>query len=169
MTELYRGKRLSVEKREYTLPNGRQVERVSVHPGNAVAILPFFDDGSCCLIRQFRFVIGEYILEAPAGTLEPGEEPIATARRELIEETGFRAEEFLPRGWIYTTPGYSDEVIYLYEARGLVPSTLHEKDEDEVIETEKVPWGELLTMVRDGRICDAKTICLVCRCMGGWT
>ncbi len=167
MTELYRGRRLSVEKREYLLPSGKLVERVSVHPGNAVAMLPFFDDGSCCLIRQFRFVIGEYILEAPAGTLEPGEEPLAAARRELIEETGLDAETFLSRGWIYTTPGFSDEVIFLYEARGLSPSSLHEKDEDEVIETVRVGKSDLLAMVRDGRISDAKTISLVCRCMGG--
>jgi len=105
MTELYRGKRLAVEKREYKLPNGKRVERVSVHPGNAVAMLPFFEDGSCCLIRQFRFVVGEFILEAPAGTLEPGEDPASAAHRELIEETGFDAETLVPRGWIYTTPG----------------------------------------------------------------
>ncbi len=166
MTDLYRGKRLAVEKREYLLPNGKRVERVSVHPGNAVAMLPFFEDGSCCLIRQFRFVVGEFILEAPAGTLEPGEDPATAAHRELSEETGFDAETLVPRGWIYTTPGFSDEVIFLYEARGLHPSSLHEKDEDEVIETVRVGRGDLLAMVRDGRISDAKTISLVCRCMG---
>lgn len=167
MTELYRGKRLSVEKREYLLPGGRRVERVSVHPGNAVAVLPFFEDGSCCLIRQYRFVVGEYILEAPAGTLEPGEDPLEAARRELIEETGYDAGEFLPRGWIYTTPGFSDEVIYLFEARGLRPAQQREKDDDEVIEVVKVRAGDIPAMVRDGRINDAKTICLVFRCMAG--
>ncbi|MDH7491255.1 MAG: NUDIX hydrolase [Methanolinea sp.] len=166
MTEIYRGKRLAVERREYVLPNGKRVEKVSVHPGNAVAMLPFFGDGSCCLIRQFRFVVGTYILEAPAGTLEPGEDPLEAARRELIEETGFDAETFIPRGWIYTTPGFSDEVIFLYEVRGLFPSSIHEKDEDEVIETVRVRTGDLPAMVRDGRISDAKTISLVCRCMG---
>lgn len=166
MTDLYRGRRLRVDEREYDLPNGCRVEKVAVHPGNAVAILPFRADGSCYLIRQFRFVIGEYILEAPAGTLNPGEDPLATARRELIEETGFQAETFIPRGFIYTTPGFSDEVIHLYEAHGLSPSCLYEKDLDEIIELVRVNTEDLPDMIMDGRICDAKTISLIFRCVG---
>ena len=91
MTDLYRGKRLWVDRKEYALPNGSKVEKVAVHPGNAVVILPFRADGSCYLIRQYRFVIGEYILEAPAGTLNPGEDPVTAAHRELIEAL------FIPR------------------------------------------------------------------------
>ena len=166
MTDLYRGKRLLVEKKEYELPDGTLVEKVAVHPGNAVAILPFRADGSCYLIRQYRFVIGEYILEAPAGTLNPGEDPLAAARRELIEETGFQAETFIPRGSIFTTPGFTDEVIYLYEAHGLTPSCLFQKDDDEIIELVRVGTDELPGMIRDGRIRDAKTISIICRCMG---
>jgi len=166
MTELYRGLRLRVDKQEYLLPNGTQVEKVAVHPGNAVAILPFRADGSCYLIRQYRFVIGEYILEAPAGTLNPGERPLDAAYRELIEETGFQAETFIPRGIIYTTPGFSDEVIYLYEAHGLTPSCLYQKDEDEIIEVVRVNTADLTGMIMDGRIRDAKTISIICRCVG---
>lgn len=166
MTDLFAGRRLRVDQKEYHLPNGTHVEKVAVHPGNAVAILPFRADGSCYLIRQYRFVIGNYILEAPAGTLNPGEDPLDAARRELIEETGFQAETFIPRGFIYTTPGFSDEIIYLYEAHGLTPSCLYEKDEDEIIELVRVGTEDLPGMIRDGRICDAKTISIICRCIG---
>lgn len=163
--ELYRGKRLSVERKTVLLPGGKQVERVLVHPGNAVAILPVSDDGNCFLLRQYRFAIGKYICEAPAGTLEPGESPLETARRELIEETGMQGGTFIDRGFILTTPGFTDERIYLFEARDLSPSTDYEKDEDEVIEVFRVPITELPGMVSDGRISDAKTIALIFRCL----
>jgi ADP-ribose pyrophosphatase len=164
--ELYRGARLSIEKREVTLPGGKVVERVMVHPGDAVAILPVIGDASCYLLRQFRFAVGDYIYEAPAGTLNPGESPLDTARRELIEETGFQADTFIPRGFIFTTPGFTDERIHLFEAHTLTPSCEYEKDEDEVIEVEKVTFTELGAMISDGRINDAKTICLAYRCIG---
>ena len=164
--ELYRGTRLTIEKREITLPGGKVVERVMVHPGNAVAILPVIGDASCYLLRQFRFAVGEYIYEAPAGTLNPGESPLDTARRELIEETGFQADTFIARGFIYTTPGFTDERIHLFEAHNLTPSCEYEKDEDEVIEVVKVTFAELDAMIADGRISDAKTICLAYRCLG---
>ncbi len=164
--ELYRGTRLSIEKREVTLPGGKVVERVMVHPGDAVAILPVIGDASCYLLRQFRFAVGEYIYEAPAGTLNPGESPLDTARRELIEETGFQADTFISRGYILTTPGFTDERIHLFEAHNLTPSCEYEKDEDEVIEVVKVAFTELDAMISDGRINDAKTICLAYRCIG---
>jgi ADP-ribose pyrophosphatase len=163
--ELYRGKRLSIEKREVTLPGGKVVDRVMVHPGDAVAILPVRGDASCYLIRQFRFAVGDTIYEAPAGTINPGESPLDSAHRELIEETGFQAETFIPRGFIYTTPGFTDERIHLFEAHNLTPSCEYEKDDDEVIEVVKVTFTELSEMISDGRISDAKTICLAYRCI----
>ncbi|KUG19088.1 MAG: NUDIX hydrolase [Methanomicrobiaceae archaeon] len=162
--EIYRGRRLSVEKTSISLPDGTTRERVVVHPGNAVAILPR-EGESCYLIRQFRPVIGAYIYEAPAGTMDEGETPEETAYRELIEETGMKALSFRPAGFIYTTPGFTDEKIYLFEARDLLPCTDYEKDDDEVIEVVKVGIGEIRSMIRDGRIVDAKTICLACRCL----
>ncbi|MBP1928601.1 ADP-ribose pyrophosphatase [Methanolinea mesophila] len=164
--EIYRGTRLSIEKREITLPDGKVVDRVVVHPGDAVAILPVRGDSSCYLIRQYRFAVGDFIYEAPAGTLDPGESPLDTAHRELIEETGFQAETLIPRGFIYTTPGFTDERIYLFEAHNLTPSCEFEQDEDEVIEVVKVTFAEIAAMITDGRISDAKTICLVYRCLG---
>jgi ADP-ribose pyrophosphatase len=161
--ELYRGKRLVVEQKTVRLPGGKEVERVLVRPGDAVAVLPVRADSSCYLIRQYRFAINDYIYEVPAGTMNPGERPLETARRELIEETGLQAETFLDRGFIYTTPGFTDERIFLFEAFGLSPSCEFAKDEDEVIEVVKIPVAELPHMISDGRISDAKTIALIFR------
>lgn len=163
--ELYRGKRLTVETKTVSLPGGKEVERVVVHPGDAVAVLPIRADSCCYLIRQYRFAIDEFIYEAPAGTLNPGERPVETARRELIEETGLQAGTFISRGFIFTTPGFTDERIFLFEAFGLSPSCEYGKDEDEVIEVVKVPLTDLREMVLDGRISDAKTIALIFRCL----
>lgn len=133
-----------------------------VRPGNAVAVLPVEGD-HCYLIRQYRFAIGRTIWEVPAGTMDEGERPEETAYRELIEETGFAAVQFLPLGMIYTTPGFTDEVIYLFEARGLAPSDEFSMDEDEAIEVCRVPLSDLPRMIRDGEIVDAKSIALICR------
>lgn len=163
--EIYRSKRLSIETREFTLPNGTKKERVIVHPGGAVAILPI-EGNDCYLLRQYRFAVDDYIYEAPAGTIDEGEEPHETAYRELIEETGMKAETFVPRGWIYPSPGYTDERIWLYLAEDLSPCSDYQMDDDEVIEVVRVPVGDVRAMIADGRIVDAKTICLVCRCLG---
>ncbi len=163
--EIYRGKRLSIETREFTLPNGTKKERVIVRPGGAVAILPLEGD-DCYLLRQYRFAVDDYIYEAPAGTIDEGEEPHETAYRELIEETGMKAETFVPKGWIYPSPGYTDERIWLYIAEGLSPCSDYSMDDDEVIEVVRIPVGDVKAMIADGRIVDAKTICLVCRCLG---
>ncbi|MDI6718722.1 MAG: NUDIX hydrolase [Methanomicrobiales archaeon] len=162
--EIFRSNRLSIEKNLYTLPDGTEKERVVVRPGDAVAILPR-DGAYCYLIRQYRFAIDRYILEAPAGTMNAGERPEETARRELIEETGFSAGELLPRGCIYTTPGYTTERIYLFEARDLAASREFEKDEDEIIEVVPLRMDAVHAMIREGAICDAKTICLAYQCL----
>ena len=163
--EIFRGRRLWIESRMIRLPNGIEREKVIVHPSNAVVILPL-EGERCKLVKQYRYAIDQYILEAPAGTMEPGEDPIQTAHRELIEETGFAAKTMLEKGFIYTTPGYTDEKIYLYEAHGLTPSQEYVMDEDEVIEVVDVAVSDLPGMVRDGTITDAKTICLIYRCLG---
>ncbi len=157
--------RMRIEKMTVTLPSGRNLDRIVVRPGHAVSMLPVEGD-HCYLIRQYRYPIKDWILEAPAGTMETGEKPIETAHRELIEETCMRAEELIPRGFIYTTPGFTDEIIWLFEARGLTPSEEFSPDEDEKIEVMKVPIADLAEMIHDGRIVDAKTICLAVSCLG---
>jgi ADP-ribose pyrophosphatase len=163
--EIFHGRRLWIESRMIRLPNGIEREKVIVHPSNAVAILPL-DGGRCKLVKQFRHAIDQYIFEVPAGTMEPGEDPLQTAHRELIEETGFAAQEMLEKGFIYTTPGYTDEKIFLFEARNLSPSQEYGKDEDEVIEVVDLAISDLPAMIRDGTIIDAKTICLIHHCFG---
>ena len=163
--EIFRGRRLWIESRMIRLPNGIEREKVIVHPSNAVAILPITGE-RCKLVKQYRYAIEQYIFEAPAGTMEPGEDPLQTAHRELIEETGFTAQKMLEKGFIYTTPGYTDEKIFLFEARDLSPSTEFGKDEDEVIEVVDVTISDLPEMICNGTIVDAKTICLIHRCFG---
>lgn len=163
--EIYRGRRLWVEEVKIQLPGGGEREKVIVHPGNAVTIFPVEGD-RCKLLKQFRYAIGREIIEAPAGTMKEDEDPLETAHRELIEETGFAARTMISRGFIYTTPGFTDEKIFLFEAGDLFPSTEFSKDEDEVIEVFDVPLRDVNTMIRDGRIVDAKTICLFQR-IGG--
>lgn len=163
--EIFSGRSLWIESHMIRLPNGIEKERVIVHPSNAVAILPIAGE-RCKLVKQYRYAIDQYIFEAPAGTMEPGEDPLQTAHRELIEETGFAAQKMLQKGFIYTTPGYTDEMIFLFEARDLFPSTEFGKDEDEMIEVVDVALSDLPDMIRNGTIVDAKTICLIHRCFG---
>lgn len=164
--DLYHGKRLVVEKKIFSLPNGHTREGVVVRPRGAVAILPI-DGEYCYLINQWRFAIDQYILEVPAGTMEPDEDPIETARRELIEETGLAAGKLIPRGFIFTTPGFSDERIFIYEARDLTPSQEFSPDDDEIIQPMRLLLSDLHQMILNGEIVDAKTIACFFRCTSG--
>src|SRR5665647_388237 len=163
--EIFRGRKLWIEKRTIRLPNGIDREKIIVHPRNAVAILPVQGD-RCKLLKQYRYAVDQYIFEAPAGTMEEDEDPLATAHRELIEDTGFVAKTIVPKGFIYTTPGYTDEKIFLFEARDLSPSEEFGKDDDEIIEVMDVATSDLNDMIINGTIVDAKTICLIHRCLG---
>lgn len=159
MAEIYRGRHLWVEKQEVILPNGYLKQGIVVHPGDAVAVLPV-DGNNCYLLSQYRYCIKNYIIEAPAGKCEPGEEPMITAQRELAEEAHLTAERLMPLGTIYTTPGFSDEIIHLFRAEGLTPRENCEMDDDEIIEVHRYSVKEVRKMIQDGRITDAKTICL---------
>jgi ADP-ribose pyrophosphatase len=165
MTVIYEGRRLKVEKRMVSLRDGSTRERVVVRPSNAAAILPLQGDTGY-LICQYRFAVDRYLYEVPAGTMDPGESPEQTAVRELQEETGFIAGRMIPRGFIFTTPGFTTERIYLFEARDLTATGISHHDEDELIEPAPLSRDEMFAMIHDGRICDAKTICLIHRCLG---
>jgi len=154
---LYEGRRFRVERVVQVTPDGTGHEREVIrHPG-AVTVLPLFDDGRVCLIRNYRVAVEQTLYELPAGTLEPGEDPHETARRELAEETGYRADAIEKLAEFYTTPGVLDEVMHLYLATGLTAGPMRlESGED--IEPQVLPWDEALAMARDGRIRDAKTL-----------
>ncbi len=139
------------------LPNGRTAElAILKHPG-AAAVVPFLDDDTIVMLRQYRHAAGGTIWEAPAGKLDPGERPEACALRELEEETGYRAGRLELLGKIHTTPGFSDEVIYLFVARDLEGGERRLAG-NEVIETHPVALEQALDMVDRGEITDAKTI-----------
>ena len=112
------------------------------------------------MVEQFRYPFGRMMLEAPAGQLEPGEDPKESAVRELSEETGYTADEWIDFGACCTSPGFSSEVLHVYLALGLHAGRSH-PDEDEFLNTEKIPLSELSRMVMAGEIDDAKTIVAV--------
>ena len=153
---LCRGRRLALE-RVIAEIRGRRVALDALrHPG-AVAVLAVDDGGRVLLERQYRPVVGEWLYEVPAGTLEPREDPLETARRELLEETGYTASKWRRLLVFYTSPGVSTEVMHLYEARGLSYQGAR-PEEDELIETVFVPLDKAIGMVWSGEIRDAKTI-----------
>jgi ADP-ribose pyrophosphatase len=153
----FRGRLLQVNEDEVRLPDGSQARREYVlHPGAAI-ILPLFDDGSVLLERQFRYPIGSHCYELPAGKLEPGEPPLETAQRELLEETGYAATEWRELGRVHPCVGYSNEQINFFLARKLEFRGAN-PDEGEFLETLRVPLAEGLDWIRRGRVTDAKTI-----------
>jgi ADP-ribose pyrophosphatase len=156
---------LNIKQRKIRLPNGNTIALELVdHPG-AVLIVPFLTSGKVILLRQFRAVINSYIFELPAGTLEKGEQPLACARREIIEETGYSARKFTKLGTICPVPGYSTEKITLYKAEGLTLRGIA-CEPDEVIETLVVTRKTVRELFKAGKIIDAKTICAFAHC--GW-
>jgi ADP-ribose pyrophosphatase len=154
---VFDGNLLKVHRDTVRLPDGSTGQREYVrHPG-AVAMVALFDDGAVLLERQFRYPHKRAFIEVPAGKLEAGEPPLDTAKRELLEETGYVAAEWTRLGVLHTTIGYSDETIELFVARRLSLQA-QKLDAGEFLEVLKVPLGEAIAMIRDGRITDAKSL-----------
>jgi len=157
---VFEGVLVKVDRERVLLPGGREATLETIrHPG-AAAILPFTSEDTVLLIRQFRHAAGGFILEAPAGKLDHGEPPETCARRELEEEVGWRAGRLTPLGAIVTTPGFTDEVIWLYEAHDLRLGR-QSLEPDEVLEVLEVPLVRAVEMALAGEIRDAKTVCAV--------
>jgi ADP-ribose pyrophosphatase len=154
---LFQGRRFCVEQVVQTMPDGAQhVRQIVRHPG-AVVILPLFDDGRICFIKNFRVAVDQTLIELPAGTLEPPEDPAETARRELIEETGYRTGHIERLLTFYMSPGILDERMHLFLATQLTPGpTALEAGED--IQPLLLTIKEALELVRCDQIRDAKTL-----------
>ena len=154
---LFQSKLYRIEKTWQTGRSGQQLERhVIVHPG-AVGILPLLDDGRVVLLRQYRVAVDAYLIELPAGTLEPGEEPIVTAQRELIEETGYTAGKMEPLITFYSSPGILREQLHLFVATDLTPGESALEDGED-IELFIADWDEVRDLIARGEITDAKTL-----------
>ena len=153
---IYKGKIVNLRCDDALLPNGKPcIREVVEHPGG-VCIAALTDDNELMFVRQFRYPYMEVILELPAGKLERGEDPLESGKRELLEEIGCTAEEYINLGKFYPTCGYVDEIIYLYLAKGL--SFGEQKlDEDEFLNIEKIPLEKAVEMVLNNEIPDGKT------------
>jgi ADP-ribose pyrophosphatase len=158
----WQGRTVSVSSERVLLPNGNETELDVVrHPG-AAAVVPLHADGTILMVRQYRHTVGDWLLEVPAGKLAPGEQPAEAARRELEEEAGVRAGELLPLGWIWMTPGFCDERIWLYLARGLETGE-QRLEVDEALQVERLPLAEAERRALTGELWDAKSVCAILR------
>jgi len=155
--ELFQGRIIRLVERKLVLPNGRRTTfHIVEHPG-AVAIVPVHANGDVVLLKQFRPSIGIEIYEIPAGTIEKGEGPLATAKREIVEETGFKAKRWDKIADFYTAPGFCDERMHVYVARDLTPAKA-DGDDDEILRPVRMTIDAALKLIRTRRIRDAKTI-----------
>ena len=153
---VYNGRVFKVTKDEILCPNGQQSIREIVHHRGGVAIL-FKVDDKFIFEKQYRYALGEEIIEMPAGKLEAGETPLEAAKRELLEETGYRPLEMVHLGDSYPTPGYSSEIIHLYYCPKAVKEERH-LDSDENIELIYLSLEEIEQMIQEGKIKDSKTV-----------
>ena len=156
--EVFSGKIISLHIEDVELPNGKHSKREIIkHPG-AVAILPITNDNKIVMVEQFRKALERTIVEIPAGKLEKGEEPALCARRELEEETGYECASLEWLISFYTSPGFADEIVHLYVAKGLVKKTDSAAlDEDEFVNVEELTLAEAVQYMKDQKIYDAKT------------
>ncbi|MFP7493726.1 NUDIX hydrolase [Terribacillus saccharophilus] len=158
-SKIYDGKVISLRVDTVSLPDGNTSKRELIkHPG-AVAIIPITKDGKIIFVEQYRKALEKSIIEIPAGKLEPGEEPEVTAVRELEEETGYTTQNLKKLGSFYTSPGFADELLHVYEADDIEP--MAEKiagDDDEFVELKQLTLEEAEALVAEERIHDAKTM-----------
>lgn len=155
--EIFNGRIIKVKVDTVTIPDGKQSKREIVEHRGAVAIVAVYEDGNVCMVRQYRKPVEKVLLEIPAGTMEDHEDPLECAKRELAEETGLRAKDWEKILYYYTSPGFSNELLYIYLATGLTPGDTN-LDSDEFIEVEKIPLKKAYDMIFAGTITDGKSI-----------
>jgi ADP-ribose pyrophosphatase len=150
---------LILEEIEYSSGN-RTTREIASHPGGAV-VVPLLENGNIIFVRQFRYPHKQFVIELPAGKLEPNEDPLVCAKRELQEETGYHADKIEKLTAIYTTPGFCNETLHIYLATGLSKSEFGQKlEEGELSLTiETIPLTKAIEMIEQGEIVDSKTIC----------
>lgn len=159
---VYSGEILTVQKDIVALPNGANVCREIVRHNGACCVVAIDDQKNVFLVRQFRYALNNEVLELPAGKLDViGESPLDAAKRELFEETGVKANDWVDLGTIYPSPGYCDEVIYLYVATDLTQEDSLHLDEGEFLKVEKYSLDEIFEKILYGKIRDSKTICAI--------
>lgn len=159
--QIYDGKVVKVFRDDVEICDGHKSFREVVKHSGGVVI--FALKGTKVLfVRQFRYPMKEILLELPAGKLEYGENPFVAAKRELEEETGYCANKWSELGYVYTSPGYSDEKLYLYKAEDLEFTKCH-PDEGEILEPLEFEYEDVIKMIKNGEICDAKTLCAILR------
>ncbi len=162
ITPIYKGRIVDLSVERVRLPNGSACDlEIIRHPG-ASAVVPVDADGSVLLVRQYRHATGGWLLEVPAGKLDCGEAPEVCAFREVEEETGRRPRRLVPMGWIWTTPGFTDEKIWLYLATELEQGR-QDLQADEALTVERVRLSEAVAMALRGEIQDGKSVCALLR------
>jgi len=155
--EIYRGRIVRLKVDSIIEPGGVRVEREIVHHAGSVVILAHSNDGRIVLVRQYRYPVRKSLWELTAGVMKPGERPLAAARRELLEETGYRARKWRLLFDFYPSPGILTEKMFLIEAIGLTGSKPH-PDPDERIQVGHFTPVQLTKMIKSGRIQDGKTL-----------
>ena len=154
--EVFKGVLLHAFVDEVLLPNGKTATREYLKHNGAVCLVPVTEQNEVIMVRQFRYPFHTVMLEAPAGKIDPGETPLEAAERELREETGIEAAELIEMGKYYPSVAYTDEVIWMYLVKGLKFGGQN-LDEDEFLNTERIPLQKLVSMVLAGEIPDGKT------------
>jgi ADP-ribose pyrophosphatase len=163
MKQVFKGKLLKVYIKKKRLPNGYTATYEMIrHPGAAL-VVPFISRDRIIMLRQLRPVIGSYIYELPAGTLDRNESPAHCARREIIEEAGYCAGKLTAAGSIYPVPGYSTERIFIYKAQKL-RKVRRQAEKDEVIKTFFMTRAGIRRLIKSGKLTDAKTIAALALC-----
>jgi ADP-ribose pyrophosphatase len=155
--QIYQGRAVNIRVDTVEKASGKKTTREVVEHPDCVAVVPLDGQGNVLLVRQFRHAVGKFLLEIPAGGIDPGEEPLDSVRRELQEEIGYFPHRIEKLGGFYSVPGYGTEYLHCFVVTDLVPSRLVAEDTDD-IELVRVPKEEIPGLIASGEICDAKSI-----------